>query len=273
MRIVNLQIHIHNLNNIFSIFSKHMVQTAATHQFIQAALWKRGFGFEDLASHFKRRWERESNREDTELCVFVCAPVCLSVCVCKDNVDTPTPHADLPSATEHCYDTNVSVPLSQSDEPCRNAASHSCMLRATAATNNLKATRLTRCTPESSHLLNMGQSFSCGSTEGMGAEERNNASFLVYSHFVEPVLFLFFFSFSSPIQDRTFTVDQCYARERSALDGKEKCIVSSSGKKYKLNNPCNHFLTMPVTKRNWFRFLIYHHLIQAYHLKTIEVPK
>lgn len=196
MLIVIILIHVHKLNSFLSIFSKHMVQTAATYQFIQATLWKQRFGFKDLVSHFKRRCEKESNRKDTELCVFSTVHLCVFPCVYVKIMWTHPPLLCWPafghSASEHCQDTNVSVPLSQSEGTCRNAASHSCMLRATAATNNLKATCPTRCTPESSHLLNMGQSFSCGFTEGMGAEGRDNASFLVYGHFIGPDLFNFF---------------------------------------------------------------------------------
>lgn len=136
------------------------------------------------------------------------------------------------------------------------------MLRATAVTNNLKATRLTRCTPESSHLLNMGQSFSYGSTEGMGAQERNNASLLIYAHFLGAVLFWFFFFSPGLIQDWTFTVDQCSAREWRALGGKGKNVfyfpVLLIRRKYKQTNLRIHFLITPVITRKCFYFLIYH---------------
>lgn len=59
-----------------------MVQTAGTHQFIQAALWKQGFVFEDIASHFKgdvkeNLTEKILNCVRPRLCTCVFFHVCM----------------------------------------------------------------------------------------------------------------------------------------------------------------------------------------------------
>lgn len=104
--ILNLLIYVQKLNCISSIFSKHMVQTEGTHLFVQAALWKQGFGFEDFANHFKEDDREEKLTEKTLNCVCLRLCTCVSFCVYVKIFWTHPPLLCWPafghSVAEHC---------------------------------------------------------------------------------------------------------------------------------------------------------------------------